>query len=243
MKTIGYSLLALFLFYIFLLIQFPYEAIKENLARNFAQLNMGKLKIGKVSPSFPFDLSLQNISWDSENLGMQIPDLIMGLNIIKTILGKTDIEIKDLKNRQRLQGWYYQEAKEGSLRLLLEHTELKVAYKNDFSLTVRISGEAKLRWMGQNYEKVNGEVWALLQRGEIEIRKEESIPFFLKAYDRLKAEVQVQEGNFWAKRLIVSGKESKEIVWRDLNLNELRQGAGANLGALLGLAPIGTKKY
>jgi type II secretion system protein N len=242
MKTIGYSLLALILFYLFLLMQFPYEAIKENLARSFAQLNMGKLKIGKVRPFFPFDLSLQNISWNSENMGMQIPDLIMGLNIIKTVLGKTEIEIKDLKNPQRLQGKYYQEVKEGSLRLLLDHTELKVAYKNNFSLSVSISGEAKLRWLGQNYEKVNGEFWALLQRREIEVRPEERIPLFLKTYDNLRAEVQVQDGNFWVKRLVVSGKESKEIVWRDLNLNDLLKRSGPALGALLELAPIAPQK-
>lgn len=239
MKIMGYSLLAAILFYFFLLWQFPYEAIKENFSRNFNQLNMGILKIGKVSPSFLFAFSLENINWKSENLGMQIPDLIMGINIIKAVLGNKDIEIKDLKNPQRLHARYNQNIKEGSLRMRLENTELKVAYKNDFSLFISLSGEAKLRWMGENYEKINGELWAVLQRGKIEAKQEGSIPFFLRAYDRLRAEVQVQEGSLWAKRVVISGKESKEIVLRDLNLADLLQRPEANLGTLLGLVSIG----
>lgn len=235
----GYSLLAAILFYLFLLFQFPYEAIKENFSRNFNQLNIGILKIGKVTPSFLFDFSLENITWNSENLGMQIPDLITGINIIKAVLGKTDIQIKDLKNPQRFHGRYNQDIKEGSLRIRLENTELKVAYKNDFSLSISLSGEAKLRWMGENYERINGELWAVLQRGKIEVKQEGSIPFFLRAYDKLRAEVQVQEGSLWAKRVVISGKEGKEIVFRDLNLTDLLQRPEPNLGTLLGLASIG----
>lgn len=239
MKTIGYSILALLLFYLFLLFQFPYEAINENLARNFSQLNMGILKIGKVSPSFPFDFSLQNITWNAESLGIQIPDLLMGIDLIKTFLGNTDIEIKDLRNAQRLRGRYYQKIKEGSLRMRLDNAELKMGYKNEFSLTTIISGEVNLRWAGENYEKINGELWVLLQRREIEAKGEEvNIPLFLRIYDRLKAEVQIQDGKLWAKRLDISGKESKEIVLRDLNLTDLLQRPEPNLGALLGLAPM-----
>lgn len=243
MRTIGYFLLAIIIFYLSLLAQFPYEAIKENLSRNFNQLNMGKLRIGKVSASFPFDLSMQNITWNSENLGMRIPDLIFGINIIKTVLGNTDIEIKDLKNPQRLQGRYNQAAKEGSLRIRLDNTELKVAYKNDFSLTVSMSGEAKLRWLGENYEKINGEIWTLLQRREIEVKQERSGPFFLRSYDELRAEVQIKDGELLAKRLVISGKESREIILRDLNLTALLKGPRFDLEALLRLEAISTKRY
>ncbi len=167
MKSIGYSIMALIFFYLFLMVQFPYGALQEYLAQNFGRLNMGRINIGKVSLSFPFDISLQNISWTSENLGMQFPDLIMGVNIMETLFGNMDIEIKALKNPRRLQGRYEQSVKEGSLRLRLDHPDLKVAYKNGYSLTISISGEAQLRWLGENYEKLNGELWALIAKGEI----------------------------------------------------------------------------
>lgn len=226
MKTIGYFLLALILFYLFLLVQFPYEAIKKKVALNFAQSNMGNLKIGKVGPSFPFDLSLQNISWNIEDLGIQIPDLIVGINLYKTVLGNIDIEINDLKNPPCLYGKYFSAMKEGSLKIRLDKTELKATYKKDYSLNLNMSGEAKLQWVGENYEKVDGEFWVLLQRGDIEVYREGSLPIFLKNYDKLRAEMEIKKGNLWAKRLVISGKESGEMVLKNLNLTELIRSQG-----------------
>ncbi|MGQ9695493.1 MAG: hypothetical protein ACUVWV_12215 [Thermodesulfobacteriota bacterium] len=224
MKALGYSILALILFYLFLLVQFPYDAIKKKVALDFAQSNMGNLKIGQVGPSFPFDLYLQNISWNIENLGIQIPDLIVGVNIYKTVLGNIDIEINDLKNPPRLYGKYFSAMKEGSLKIRLDKTELKAIYKKDYSLNINISGEAKLQWVGENYEKVDGEFWVLLQIGGIEVYQEGSLPIFLKNYDKLKAEMEIKKGNLWAKRLVISGKEGGEMVLKNLNLSELMRG-------------------
>ncbi len=233
LKGIGYSFLGIILFYIFLLVQFPYEVIKEELTRNLANLNLGKFKIGKVSPSFPLALSLQNITWSSENLGVQIPDLMASLNIIKTIIGYADIEIKDLEDTRRLQARYYLATKEGSLRIRLDKAKVEADYKNDYSFNISLSGDLKLQWVGENYEKIDGEFWTIMERGEIEVRKEGSVPLFLMAYNKIRAEGQVKEGNFWAKRLVIAGKEGKEIVLSDLNLTNLLKGAGSNLGTLL----------
>lgn len=237
-KTLGYSISFLILFYFFLLVEFPYEVIKKKITQSFEESNICKLQIRKVGPSLPFDFYLQDISLNLENWRIQIPDLNIGINIFKSLLGKTDLEIKDLINGQLLWAKYNYAGKEGGVQIRLYNMELKAAYKNDYSFPFRLNGEAKLRWVGAYYERVNGQLWALLQRGKLEVKEERSRPFLLSSFDTLRAEVQIQDSNILVKRLAISGEEKKEIVLKDLNLTDLIRSQSSDLNAIfMGIPP------
>lgn len=235
MKKLGYLIFFLFLFYIFLLCLFPYQALKKNMESNFEEITFLKLKIGKIGPSWPFHFYLRDISLNSESLVVQIPDLRLQINLFSPLWGKKYMEIRNLQNRgqQIIRGKYYWAGKEGSLQILLQNSEIKASYENKFFLSLNLNGEANLKWEGENFERLNGQAWTLLKRKELEAKKEIKPPWFFTMIDTIRAELQIQDNIFLAKRLVLSGKEGKEIVFQNINLTELIKGKIPNLNLLM----------
>jgi len=226
MPTLGYTLFAFSLLYLFFLWQFPYEGVKKVILQSFAETLPLNLSIERVRPSFPLQLHLEKIKIRSNNLLFQIPDMAVQPNLINIILGKTNIYVKDLPTAQRLQGEFITEKNQNRMKIQLNNLEIRAFFPNEFSVPVKLSGEATIQWLGEDFEKLNGQAWALLQRGEIQ-GPNPRLPFPLALLETVRAEIQIQGGNLRVKRLVASGKDLKEIVLKDfqLPLSGLEKGA------------------
>ncbi len=237
MPIFGYILFAFSLFYLFFLWQFPYEGVKKAIIQSFAETLPLNLSIERVGPSFPLQLHLEKINVRSNTLLLQIPDLTVQPNFINFVLGKTAIYVKDLLTSQRLQCEFVAENNQNRLKIRLNNLEIKAFLTSEFSMPVKLSGEATLQWVGENFEKLNGQAWALLQRGEIQGIPNPRLPFPLALLETVRAEIQIQEGNLRVKRLVGSGKDLKGIVLKDFQipLSGLEKGAFPDLSLLFQL--------
>jgi type II secretion system protein N len=239
MTIFGYTLFAFSLFYLFFLWQFPYEGVKKAIIQSFAETLPLNLSIERVGPSFPLQLHLEKINIRSNTLLLQIPDLTVQPNFINFIWGRTNIYVKDLPTSQRLQGEFISDKNQNRMKIQLNNLEIKAFLPNEFSVPVKLSGEATLQWVGENFEKLNGQAWALLQRGEIQGIPNPRLPFPLALLETVRAEIQIQEGNLRVKRLVGSGKDLKEIVLKDFQipLSGLEKGAFPDLSLFFQLTP------
>jgi len=231
MAIFGYTLFAFSLFYLFFLWQFPYEGVKKAIIQSFAETLPLNLSIERVGPSFPLQLHLEKINIRSNTLFFQFPDVAVQSNLIIFFWGRTNIYVKDLPISQRLQGEFVAEKNQKRMKIQLNNLEIKAFLPNEFSVPVKLSGEATLQWVGENFEKLNGQAWALLQRGEIQGIPNPRLPFPLALLETVRAEIQIQEGNLRVKRLVGSGKDLKEIVLKDFQipLSGLEKGAFPDL--------------
>ena len=218
MPTLGYTLFALSLFYLFFLWQFPYEGVKKAVIQNFAEMLPLNIFIERVGPSFPLQLHFEKINIHSGNLFFQIPDVTVQPNLVNYILGKPDLHVKDWPTFQRLQGEFVAEKNRNQIKIQLNNLEIKAFRPNEFSLPITLSGEASLQWVGENFGKLNGQAWVLLQRGEIQGVFNLQPPYPLNMFETIRAEIQIQEGILRVKRLVASGKDMKEIVLKDIQL-------------------------
>src|SRR4030043_1904019 len=150
MAIFGYTLLAFSFFYFFFVWQFPYEGVKKAIIQSVAETLPLNLSIGKLGPSFPLRLRLEKINIRSNTLLLQIPDLTVQPNFINFVLGKTAIYVKDLLTSQRLQCEFVAENNQNRMKIRLNNLEIKAFLTSEFSMPVKLSGEATLQWAGEN---------------------------------------------------------------------------------------------
>jgi type II secretion system protein N len=239
LTVLGSFILGLFLFYLFFLWQFPYDRVKNSI-REMVEDNLPlTLVIGRVGPSFPFALRLENIQVSSDSLSFHVPDLTFGLNLPGFLLGKTDVAVSDSKNSSRLQGHFSQEKDWNRLNLRLNQLAVRASSPKEFSFLLKFSGEASFQWKGGDLEKGNGQAWALLERGEIlststnepinpepnrsplghSALERSQFQGPLALFETLRVEAQVKDGMIRLKRLEALGKETRFSLPKDLQFS------------------------
>jgi type II secretion system protein N len=239
MPIFGYTLFAFSLFYFFFVWQFPYEGVKKAIIQSVAETLPLNLSIGKLGPSFPLQLRLEKINIRSNTLSLQIPDLTVQSNLINFVLGKTNIYVKDLLTSQRLQSEFVAENNRNRMKIRLNNLEIKAFLTSEFSMPVKLSGEATIQWVGENWGKMSGQAWALLKREGPQGNTNPQLPFPWSLFETVRAEIQIQEGILQVKRLVASGKDSKEFVLKDIQLplSALEKGDFPNLSLLFSFTP------
>jgi type II secretion system protein N len=216
MQILGYLIFGLSLFYIFFLWQFPYDQLKKAIIQRFEETSPLKLSIVRMGPSYPYNLFIQNIHIDSGALLFQVPDLILHPNLLGLFWGERSLSLQDLANTPRLRGEYRMEKNQRRVKILLNNLEIKASAQKETSFQMKLSGEATFQWLGKDFERGNGQAWALLQRGEIRGAQNARLPLPLSLFDTIRAEIKLQEGILRVKRLEVSGKDLKGSFQGDL---------------------------
>ncbi len=210
LSILGYCVFGVFLFYLFFLWQLPYDHLKKVIIQGFEETVPIKLAIGKVRLSFPHSLTIEKIQIRSESFSGQIPDLTLKPNLWGLLWGKREFHLVDSRS-QRLRTDYIWEKNQGRMRLLLNQWEIKTSWPQGGSFPLKLSGEVTFQWPGEDWEKGNGQAWALIERGTLErMEKNPQLPPLLVLYDTLRAELQIKEGTLWVKRLEGSGKEGRK---------------------------------
>jgi len=208
--VLGYILLGGFFFYIFFFFgQFPYERLKEGLIQSFEESVPLSLSIGRIAPSFPLNLGMENIRVGRDGFSLQLPDLIVHPNLVEILLGNPSFEFSDGKNSSRLTGKFQQGKNQTRLNLRLNVLEIQASIGKSQTLHIKASGEASFQWEGEDLNRARGQLWSLLERGELQGSAASQIPLPLTMFDTLRAEVQVQDGIARVKRLEASGKEAR----------------------------------
>jgi len=239
MQIFGYILFAISLFYFFFVWQFPYEEVKKAIIQSVAGTLPLEFSIGKAGPSFPLQLRLEEINMRSPFLSLQIPDLIVQPNPINLLLGKITVYVKDLSPSQRLQTEFVAENNRNRIKIRLNNLEIKTVLADGSFMAVKLSGEATMQWVGENWGKANGQAWALLKRESPQGNTSPQLPFPWTLFDTIRAEMQIQEGILRVKRLVASGKDAKEFALKDIQLplSALGKGEFPDLSLLVPLAP------
>ena len=207
--TLGYIFLGGFFFLIFFFGQFPYERLKEGLIQNFEESVPLSLSIGRIAPSFPLNLGMENIRVGRDDFSLQLPDLIVHPNLVEILLGNPSFEFSDGGNSSRLTGKFQQGKNQNRLNLRLNQLEIQASIGKGQPLRIKASGEASFQWEGEDLTRGRGQLWSLLERGELQGSAASQIPLPLILFDTLRAEVQVQDGMARVKRLEASGKETR----------------------------------
>jgi len=206
---LGSILLGGFFFCVFFLAQFPYERLKKNLIQSFEESFPLTLSIGRMAPSLPLNLGIENIRVGREGFSLQLPDLIVHPHLVKTLLGNPSFECSDGKNSSRLTGRFQQEKNRNRLDLRLNKLEIQASLGTGQTFWIKASGEASLQWEGEDWERARGQLWSLLERGELRGGAASQLPLPLTLFDTLRTEVLVQEGIARVTRLEASGKDAR----------------------------------
>jgi type II secretion system protein N len=233
---LGSFILGLVLFYLFFLWQFPYAQVRKAMVQAFEETVPLTLSIGQVGPSFPANLRVENIRVSSDSLSFRVPDLTLHFSLLSFLTGKTHLAIRDSKNSSRLEGRFRQEKNKNRLNLQLNQMEVKTQSSEEFSFLLKLSGEASFQWEGENWEKGNGQAWALLERSEIQGTQISQAHPLLALFDTLRAELQLKEGIIQVKRLEASGKDTRFSLPKDLQF-PIKGGIPPDLGILFQLPP------
>ena len=115
------------------------------------------------------------------------------------------------------------------LNMGLNQMEIQTSSSKEFSLGIKLSGEATLQWEGEDWEKGNGQAWALVERTESRGAQISQAPLLLTLFDTLRAEIQLKDGILRVKRLEASGKDTRVSLPQDLQFS-LKGGLPPNLG-------------
>ena len=233
---LGSFILGLVLFYLFFLWQFPYPQVRKAMVQAFEDSVPLTLSIGQVGPSFPANLRVENIGVSSDSLSFRVPDLTLHFDLLSFLFGKTHLAIRDSNNSSRLEGRFRQEKNKNRLNLQLNQMEVKTQSSKEFSFLLKLSGEASFQWEGEDWEKGNGQAWALLERSEIQGAQISQAHPLLTLFDNLRAEVQLKEGIIQVKRLEASGKDTRFSLPKDLQF-PIKGGIPSDLGSLFQLPP------
>jgi type II secretion system protein N len=206
---LGYILLGGFFFCVFFLGQFPYERLKRNLIQSFEESLPLTLSIGRIAPSFPLNLGIENIRLGRDGFSLQLPDLIVHPHLLGTLLGNPSFEFSDGKNSSRLTGTFQQGKNRNRLDLRLNKMEIQASLGKGQTILIKASGEASFQWEGGDMERGRGQLWSLLERGELQGGASSQIPLPLTLFDTVRTEVLVQDGIVRVRRLEASGKETR----------------------------------
>lgn len=215
---LGYILLGGFFFCIFFLGQFPYERLKKEWIQGFEESVPLTLSVGRMAPSFPLNLGLENIRVGRDGFSLQLPDLIIHPNLLEILLGNPSFEFSDGDQSSRLTGKFQQRMNRNRLDLQLNKLVIQAFIGKGQSLRIKASGEASFQWEGEDVERGTGHLWSLLERGELQGSSASQIPLPLTLFDTLRAEVQLQNGIARVKRLEASGKKTRFSLPRPIQV-------------------------
>ena len=206
---LGYFLAGVLFFYAFFLWQFPYDRLKNAWVQSFEEAMPVTLSIGRLAPVLPWGLRLEDIRVGTDSLSFRLPDLVLRPDLPAFLSGKTGLGLEDAGSSARLTGKFRQEKNKTGFSLRLNKAEVRAVSEKEISFRVQLSGEGSFEWMGEDWEKGSGQLWALLERGEFQGNPGAQIPLPLKLFDSVRGEVQFKEGMARVKRLEASGKESR----------------------------------
>jgi type II secretion system protein N len=235
---LGFLILGLVLFYLFFLWQFPYAQLKNKMVQAFEGTTPLTLSIGRVGPSFPAGLEIQNIRISSDSLSVHVPDLIFHPGILSFFLGKTEwtVEGAGRLSRARIGGRFQEQKNQYRLNVRLNQVEVQASSPRGFSFSLKLSGEANLQWEGENWEGGKGQAWALLERSAVQGDQPSQAPLPLLLFDTLRTEVQLQDGIVRVGRLEASGKDRRFSLPKDFQFS-LKGGFPSNGGIFIPLFP------
>jgi type II secretion system protein N len=206
--TVGYFLLGVLFFLAFFRWQFPYDELKNTWIQNFEGSLPFALSIDRVAPVFPRSLRLENIRIDTETLSFRFPDLVLRPHFPGFLLGSPAFDLQEAGNASRVWGEFRQQKNRNELNLRMNQMVVRASCGKDASFSIRLSGEAALTWEGENFDRGEGELWALLERGEIQGKAASRIPLPLSLFDTARGEVHFKDGIARLKRLEASGKNA-----------------------------------
>jgi type II secretion system protein N len=229
MQICGYLIFSLSLFYLFLLWQFPYDQLKKAMIQGFEETIPFKLSITKMGPSFPCGLLIENIRLDSGALLFQLPDVSLHPNLLSFFRGESSFKVQDLGNSPRLRGEFHVQENQSRVKFRLDNLEVKTSAQKGISFQMKLSGEGTFQWRGEDFEKMKGQAWALLERGEIRGAQDGQLPLPLALFNKARAEIRLQDGVLQVKRLEVSGKDLKRSFQGDFQLPKKGKGAFPDL--------------
>lgn len=202
---LGYFLLGVLLFCAFSLWQFPYERLKNAWIQSLEGSLPFSLSIGRVAPVFPCYLKLEHIRVGADSLSFRFPDLVLRPHVPGLVRGNPAFDLADTGNPSRVGGQFRREKNRNAVNLRLNQMEVEALSGKESSFPVRLSGEGSLHWEGRDFERGEGDLWVLLERGEI--RGEASrVPLPLVLFETARGEVQFKDGMARVKRLEASGK-------------------------------------
>jgi len=207
MPILGYLLFGFSLFYVFFLWQFPYDQVRRVIIQGFEETFPMKLSIGRVGPSFPSNIAVENIAIDSGSVLFQLPDMNLHPNLLGFFWGKTGFNLEGPGKSPGLQGEFQSQKNQNRVKIRLNNMVIKASAPKETSFQMKLSGEASFDWRGEDFERGTGLGWALLERGEIRNPQNSQLPAALALFDRIRAEVQLKGGMLRVKRLEVSGKD------------------------------------
>jgi len=205
---LGYFLLGVLFFCAFFLWQFPYDRLTNAWIQNLEGSLPVSLSIDRLSRVFPGSFKLEKIRVRTDSLSFLFPDLILRPHFPGLILGKPAFDLADTKNPSRVWGQFRQEKNRNGLNLRLNQMEVQAFSGKEGYFSIRLSGEASLLWEGKDFDRGEGQLWALLERGEIEGNAASQIPLPLALFDTARGEVQFKDGIARVKRLEASGKNT-----------------------------------
>ncbi len=219
------------LFYLFLLWQFPYEEVRRAIIQRAGDSSPVAVAIERVRPSFPAGLRIEKIKVSGSDLALQIPELILEPRVFSFLQGKADLSLEEARPSPRVRGSFTQEGEGNRLTLRLNQADLQASSPKDFSFGMKLSGEMDFRWKGEKWEMGNGQVWALLERGEIRGTQAGQAPFPLSLFETIKFEAQVKDGAVRVKRLEAAGKNIRFTLPKEMQFS-LAGGAPPDWGSL-----------
>jgi type II secretion system protein N len=206
--NLGYLLFGLILFYLFFLWQFPYDGVKKAIVQNLEESLPAKVSIGRVKPAFPFHLHLENIRLESGPLFIQFPNMILEPEILDFFWGgENEFRITNDGNLGRFRGEYQMKKSRGSMKIRLNNLEIGTRFQKEFFFQTKVSGEAAFQWVGEDVDRGDGQAWILVERGKIQGGKNLQPPLPLSFIEKIRAEIQIQQGVPRVNRLEVNGKD------------------------------------
>jgi type II secretion system protein N len=206
---LGYFLAGALFFYAFFLWQFPYDRLKSAWVQSFEEALPLRLSIGRMAPVLPWGLRLEDVRVGTDSLSFRLPDLVLRPDLAAFLTGKAGLSLQDAGSSARLAGTFRREKNKNGFSLRLNKAEVQALAGKETSFRVRLSGEGALEWVGEDWDKGDGQLWALLERGEFQGSPEAQIPLPLKLFDSVRGEIQFKEGMARVKRLEASGKENR----------------------------------
>ena len=206
---LGYLLAGVLFFYAFFLWQFPYDRLKDAWVQSFEEALPLNLSIGRLGPALPWGLRLENVRVGRDTLSFRLPDLVLRPDLPAFLGRGAGVSLEDAGDPARLAGKFRREKNKNGLSLRLNKAEAQAYAGKETSFRVRLSGEGAFEWEGGDWEKGNGQLWALLERGEFQGSPGAPIPLPLKLFDSVRGDLEFKEGTAWVKRLEATGKENR----------------------------------
>lgn len=206
---LGYILAGVLFFYAFFLWQFPYDRLKNAWVRSFEEALPLSLAIGRLAPVLPWGLRLDDVRVGTDTLSFRLPDLVLRPELAAFLAGRAGVSLEDAGSSARLAGKFRREKNKNGLSLQLNKAEVQAYAGKETTFRIRLSGEGSFDWVGEDWAKGNGQLWALLERGEFQGSPGAQIPLPLKLFDSVRGDLQFKEGMARVKRLEASGKENR----------------------------------